>query len=55
MSHQIFKVPTQLEACIHKNLSEVPLGGNLRNVINPVCFWRGNANPLSVSFRVGEK
>jgi hypothetical protein len=55
MCHQIFKVATQLEACIHKKLFEVPLGENLRNVINSVCFWRGNVNPLSVSFRVGEK
>ncbi len=55
MSHQIFKVPTQLEACTHKNLLEVPLGENLRNEINPVCFSRGNVNPLSISFRVGEK
>ncbi len=45
MSHQIFKAPTQLEACIQKNLLEVPLGENLRNVINPMCFWRGNVNP----------
>jgi hypothetical protein len=55
MSHRIFKVLTQLEGCIHKNLLEVPLGENLRNVINFVGFGRGNVNPLSVSFRVGEK
>ncbi len=40
---------------VHKNLLKVPLGENWRDVKNPLCFWRGNVNPLSVSCSVGEE
>jgi hypothetical protein len=51
---KLIDVFSSLEMMNHKNPLEVPLGENLRNVINPICFWRGNENPLFVSFSIWE-
>jgi hypothetical protein len=51
---KLIDVISSLEMMDHKNPLEVLLGEfNLRNEINPIC-WRGNENPLFLSFRVWE-
>jgi hypothetical protein len=52
---KLIHVFSSLEMMNHKNPLEVPLGEfKLRNVINPICFWRGNVNPPFVSFSLLE-